>query len=318
MPENDKTDPLSTDLFSLALAPMSARVRALEFAWDQPEKPGPLPSRTVQIAGLIVAETVRLIRLGGRPELTEGALELAQLMARPGIEEIAVAHPESHRLAGGSSVVLGVASAPSSGGGELAMLRSWNGKAREAVELLSRAHGRALARSELRSELGDLTESHLSHLLSDLESSGLALRIREGKTVTVHLGPTGRSEPVQERLASHQLPSLKYSGPARDFDTAATRVHFYLDSSAMVSIAGHDFVEEANISRAPYLPKRRIQSRHSQDNALDKGSGEDAKALVDRTVDEIQAQFRREREEGERVEEAVSPVDEAAGCVSET
>lgn len=218
MPENELIAIPAPDLFSLALAPMSARVSALEQAWALPEDPGPLPSRSVQIAGLIVAETVRLIRLGNRSELTEGALELAQLIARVETEAIASVHPESHRLASAAAVVLGAASAPSSGGGEMAVLRSWNGKAREAVELLTRAHDKALARTELRSALGDPTESHLSHLLADLEVSGLAVRIREGKTVTVHLGPTGRSEQVQEQLAPRQPPSLKYWSPMRDFD----------------------------------------------------------------------------------------------------
>jgi hypothetical protein len=218
MPENERTAIPAPDLFSLALAPMSARVSALEQAWALPEEPGPLPPLSVQIAGLIIAETVRLIRLGNRSELAEGALELAQLVARAEAETIVNSHPESHRLASGAAVVLGAASAPSSGGGEMVVLRSWNGKAREVVELLSRAHDKALARTELRSALGDPTESHLSHLLADLEASGLAVRIREGKTVTVHLGPTGRSEQVQEQFTPPQPPSLKYWGPMRDLD----------------------------------------------------------------------------------------------------
>src|SRR4051794_8239801 len=132
MSENERTAIPTPDLFSLALAPMSARVSTLEQAWTVPEDPGPLPSHTVQIAGLIVAETVRLIRLGSRSELADGALELTQLVARAEADTVASAYPESYRLASGAAVVLGAASAPSSGGGEMAVLRSWNGKAREA------------------------------------------------------------------------------------------------------------------------------------------------------------------------------------------
>lgn len=264
MPENERTAIPTPDLFSLALAPMSARVSTLEQAWTVPEVPGPLPSHTVQIAGLIVAETVRLIRLGSRSELAEGALELTQLVARAEADTVASAHPEPYRLASGAAVVLGAASAPSSGGGEMAVLRSWNGKAREAVEMLSRAHDKALARTELRSALGDPTESHLSHLLADLEASGLAVRIREGKTVTVHLGPTGRSEQVQEQLAPSQPPSLKYWGPMRDLDVVGSELGFVTMDAGTLASVGEQYRP---------LPPKHETLRFSYRDEFSKGRG---------------------------------------------
>ena len=191
----------SPDLLSLSLRPMAARVAAIEAEWALPAKASSLPPRAVQIAGLIVAETVRLIRLGTREELAASALELAQLSLRAERSLVAKLNPEAVRLVGGASLVLGAAGAPSSSGGEEAVLRSWNGRARQAVEILSHASGQALPRAELRARLGNLGESYLSHLLADLEASGLAVRIKEGRTVTVHLGPTGREEHVQERVA---------------------------------------------------------------------------------------------------------------------
>ena len=221
MPVNDLP---SADLLGLTFAPMSERVVALRIEWgreEEEEEAGALPTRAVQVAGLVVGETVRLVRLGDRPELTGAARELSKLVAQH-TPVAATRHPESYRLAAGASVVLGAAGSPSSAGAELNVLNSWNGKALEAVELLNRAHGRALARSELRSELGDLTESHLTKLLRDLESAGLALGIKEGRTVTVHLGPTGKSDHVQARLAKEPLPVL-FRGTERDIDPAARR-----------------------------------------------------------------------------------------------
>jgi DNA-binding transcriptional ArsR family regulator len=211
----------SADLLGLALAPMGERVAALRFEWGRTEEPGPFPSRAVQVAGLVVGETVRLIRLGDRSEVTGAARELSKLVAGH-TPDAAVSHPESYRLAAGASVVLGAAGSPSSAGAEFAVLRSWNGKAKQAVELLNRAHGKALARSELRAELGDLTESHLSHLLADLESAGLALRIKEGRTVTVHLGPTAKRDHVQERLTKEPLP-VAFRSTERDIDPGLRR-----------------------------------------------------------------------------------------------
>lgn len=211
----------SADLLGLALAPMSERVAALRIEWRRDEEPGPLPSRAVQVAGLVVGETVRLIRLGDRSEVTGAARELSKLVAQH-TPDAADRHPESYRLVAGASVVLGAAGSPSSRGAELTVLNSWSGKALEAVELLNRAHGRALARSELRTKLGDLTESHLTHLLRDLESAGLALRIKEGRMVTVHLGPVGKSKHVQERLSKDPLP-VRFRSTERDIDPSARR-----------------------------------------------------------------------------------------------
>lgn len=308
MPENERVAVRTSDLFSLALAPMSARVSALKQAWALPEEPGPLPTRSVQIAGLVVAETVRLIRLGDRSELAEGALELARLIARAEIEAIASVYPESHRLASGAAVVLGAASAPSSGGGEMAVLRSWNGKAREAVELLSQAHDKALARTELRSALGDPTESHLSHLLADLESSGLAVRIREGRTVTVHLGPTGRSEQVQDQLAPRRPPSLKYWSPMRDLDVVSDELSYVtphmimlrgmgpmkMDTGALVGAFGH-YRASPFRGETPRLPYR---------EEFDKVY----RPMIDAPSGDIASQahgYPRELEEGEDSEETI-------------
>src|SRR3954447_11351797 len=63
---------------------------------------------------------------------------------------------------------------------------------RALLELLA-AEGQPVSRAEVKRRLG-MAESHLSHLLADLEASGLIVRIRgqKGQGVLVDLGPEGR------------------------------------------------------------------------------------------------------------------------------
>lgn len=63
---------------------------------------------------------------------------------------------------------------------------------RALLELLA-AEGQPVSRAEVKRRLG-MAESHLSHLLADLEASGLIVRIRgqKGQGVRVDLGPEGR------------------------------------------------------------------------------------------------------------------------------
>lgn len=209
-------DPSSLDLLSLAEAPMGERIAVLETAASVPDEGDALQPLAVQVANLVLAEAVRLIRLGTREELTEAADELARLMISATARSLARLHPEAHRLASGATVALIAAGAPQSPGAEEAVLRSWSGRALRAVSLLYEADGHSLPRAELRRALGDPEESYLSHLLADLEGAGLAIRIREGRTVRVHLGPTAREEHVRRRVAPAAYPRWGKNGPDRD------------------------------------------------------------------------------------------------------
>jgi hypothetical protein len=195
------------DLFSLAEASMAELAAALEddetFAGDEHGA----PSRARQIGELIVAEAVRLIRLGTRTELSGAAVELAKTLAGPKAEELEERHPEAHMLASAASITLGAATSPSSGGSELTVLRAWGGKALEAVSAISQTDRDEMPRAQLRACLGDLDESHMSHFLADLEASGLIVRIREGRTVTVRLGSAAQSRQVRELLPGTLGPS---------------------------------------------------------------------------------------------------------------
>jgi DNA-binding transcriptional ArsR family regulator len=184
------------DLLSLMSASILELLAELHASGEQ-ESDEIVPSRAKQIGDLVVAEAIRLIRLGTRVEVADAAVAVSRAV----LGTAASQHAEVKRLLFVASTALTTASAASSNGGELSVLRSWNGKALEAVRLISMVPGQALARATLRAKLG-VAESYLSHLLSDLEAAGLADRIHAGRSVTVHLGPTARMEHVQRLLHS--------------------------------------------------------------------------------------------------------------------
>jgi hypothetical protein len=152
-----------------------------------------------QLAEYVLAETVRLIRLGTRPELADAAAVLSRLLTTGIAGELTASHPAAHAALNSAADVLAVAASPASRGGEFAVLRSFSGRALAAVWHIDRAERRALPRAELLVRLG-VEESYMSHILADLETAGLLARIRDGRNVTVHLGPRGYTAGVQQYL----------------------------------------------------------------------------------------------------------------------
>lgn len=196
------------DLLTLANSSLATMVASLEADLlserrEPEDELVPAPSR--QIAELILSEAVRLIRLGTRGDLSEAALLLARTRIRAPFRRLAEREPETYERVLAAALATGTASSPSARGSELNVLASWNGKALEAVRLISEAPGETLSRQRLRERLGSPSDSYLSHLLADLEAAGLIVRIRESRTITVHLGPVAREEHVRERLPRHDL-----------------------------------------------------------------------------------------------------------------
>jgi DNA-binding transcriptional ArsR family regulator len=203
--------PLSTndqaserDVISLSQASIGELIDALEDEATLADAGSPVPPLAEQIARFATEEAVRLIRLGTRRELSDASVELAQVLAGPVAQRLKDDHPEAHRLLSGASVAIGAAAAPSSSGGEMTVLRSWNGNALRAVALINAAEDKSLPRATLR-DLLQVEESYLSHLLADLEAAGLVTRIRDRRTVTVHIGPSGRSDHVQQLLGTYPV-----------------------------------------------------------------------------------------------------------------
>ncbi len=199
MTESFDTDPGRRDLLSLATAPLTDLLEAIESAETIAEPSSGIPARATQMARLVVAEVVRLIRLGTRRQLAEAGDLLSRTLIGAQAPALAECQPQAHDLLCAAANVLDLAIAPSSSGGELTVLRSWGGNARRAVALVDRAPGRAIARARLREAL-KLEDSYLSHMLAELEAAGLIVRTRLGRVVTVHLGPVAERPHVKELL----------------------------------------------------------------------------------------------------------------------
>jgi DNA-binding transcriptional ArsR family regulator len=214
-PATRKGMPGSRDMLSLSRARMSELIAALEEERTIADRTTAIPRRSRRVARLLMREAVRLIRLGTRAEVANAALELAQALTRPTAERLASEHPQAHRLLTSAADALAAATPPSSAGGEMSVLRSWNGKALKAVAMVSRSVHRAVPRADLRAQL-DVNESHLSHLLSDLEAAGLVVRVRTGRAVMVHLGLVGRSDHVQQMLPPDDSPPEPKAGTQRE------------------------------------------------------------------------------------------------------
>ncbi len=204
----------SRDMLSLSMARMPELVAALEEERTLADQTVVIPRRSKRVARMLMTEAIRLIRLGTRAEVADAALELAQARRRSG-ERLAELHPRSHRLLTSATDALAAATPPSSGGGELAVLRSWNGKALKVVKIISKEPRRSIPRADLRVQL-DVDESYLSHLLADLEAAGLVVRVKTGRTVMVHLGLVGRSDHVQKMVPPDESVSPAKAGTQRE------------------------------------------------------------------------------------------------------
>jgi DNA-binding transcriptional ArsR family regulator len=213
--------PRPRDLLSLKSAPIGTMLGALAEASTGAHDQEGVPPRAVQLADLIVAEVVRLIRLGTRTELTESAAAVSRAMIDASATRLTENYPEASRLFSAAAVALAAAVAPSSNGGEAAVLRSWNGKALQAVRLVAQSNDQSVARSELREALDITDESHLSHLLADLEAAGLIERSKQGRHVIVHLGPTAVVGPAADLIKNNGDDNAKVEQRIREILTAA-------------------------------------------------------------------------------------------------
>lgn len=184
--------------------------------------PSPKPAQRVR--GLLLSRAVRLLRGGSRREIHAEAREISRFLASAEGENLRQRGPE---VFGGLSAIgrllSGAARQMLPPAVDAVLLNYKEGRGRQLLELLAR-RGQAVPRSELRKELG-LSESHLSHLLRELEEDVLILRYPAGKRkVLVDLTPTGRSV-----LGGLGLPDLASSGsrrPAADPATDDAGAHY--------------------------------------------------------------------------------------------
>lgn len=200
-----ETQTEAPDLFELTKASIEELIEDLKREHTLADDDGSAPPRAVQVAGLALAESIRLIRMGTRTEIAEASDELSQLLITAAGERLEQERQEAFRLLSAAAVALGAATSASSKGGAQTVMRSWKGKAKEVVKLLLDAPGEQAQRSYLREKVGITEESHFSHILSDLEAARLIVRVRTGKEMLVRLGPTGRTEQVRAELSPGRL-----------------------------------------------------------------------------------------------------------------
>lgn len=251
------------EVFALIDASIRELIEAIEDDAVLAEEEGALPARADQIADLILDETVRLIRLGGRSETVEAGAELADALIGPKADQLEDGHGEAFLSMIGASRVLQAASSPSSRGSEITVLNSWKGKALKVLVALHDTPDEEMPRAEIRSLLGNLKESHLSHLLADMEAAGLVVRVREGRMVTVHLGAAGRSKRVREMLPQKTPTPTWSSSRARSFfwhpttfekNVSFAPLHFIFDQSRLQESEFHGVSHEFDLTTREYEP----------------------------------------------------------------
>ncbi|HTR73951.1 MAG TPA: hypothetical protein VMH33_01675 [Solirubrobacterales bacterium] len=188
------------DLFGLTQASIQTLIEDLRRTETLDDKGGAAPPRSEQVAALVVAEAIRLIRLGTKAEIARAARELSKLLIGSVGERLEEEQEEAHRLLSGASVALSAATPASSKGAARTVLRSWSGDAGRVMKLVLEAPGERAPRIQLRETMGIDDQSHFSHILSDLEAARLIIRVRTGKEKLVRVGPVGRTEEIREAL----------------------------------------------------------------------------------------------------------------------
>lgn len=186
--------PIPLDLSGYRDAPPEEVVPLLDRVAGEPEE-----WALSALTSLLRNRTLRLLRQGSQQDALEEALMLNGFLATEAAERLRQARPE---IVGGWSTLGELLSGAARSTGRAAVPALLSGtRGREILELLASEH-RPVLRSEVKRRLQLTSESHLSHLLRDLEEADLVVRYRpEGsKEVVVELGPVGREVVEQSVL----------------------------------------------------------------------------------------------------------------------
>lgn len=207
------TESTNRDVLSLRGASFEELLH--QFAAGATAEPMASTQRLTIIAQLVVGAAVRLIRGGGREDLANAGTALSEYLASASARAAERMAAGPHGDIVGLLPVLTVATSAASSGGSEMVLRSWGGRAEEVVQMLHAAPTHMLPRASLRNRLG-VSESYLSHLLSDLEQAHLIERVGQPgrRSVEIHLGPLGRQ--LLESSDLHAVaPPRRQRQPAR-------------------------------------------------------------------------------------------------------
>lgn len=146
---------------------------------------------------------LNLIRRGSSLALRREAAVLNRQLYSPTGRELQQRDPAHHARLGTIAEMLSTAGQRTDTAFLNAVLSSHSKYAQRILELLARAGSDGLPRRELMAKLG-VQESHLSHILADLEKANVIVRLRRDgtKEVRVTLDAAGR-DLVNEQLEPH-------------------------------------------------------------------------------------------------------------------
>jgi len=178
--------PLPLDLSGFRDAPPATVAPLVERVAHEPEE-----KALGALTALLMNRLVRLVRQGSRQEILDESLMLNRVLAMDAGAHLRQSRPEAF---GGWSALGELLSGAAQSTGRAAVPSILSGtRGREILELLA-GEGQPVARSEIKRRLELISESHLSHLLRDLDEADLIVRYKSprGKEVLVELGPVGR------------------------------------------------------------------------------------------------------------------------------
>jgi DNA-binding MarR family transcriptional regulator len=151
------------------------------------------PSRLAvdRLSSLFFDRTLQLLREGSRTQIMEECAELDRFLVSPTAESLKAKHPDLFGAWTALSDLLGEAGRRSDRAAVDSILASLKGYGRTILEMLAE-RGAPVPRSEILKRL-DVSESHLSHILRDMDEADLIIRYRDqGKQIVIDLGPVGR------------------------------------------------------------------------------------------------------------------------------
>lgn len=199
----------------------------------------PIQKEVVGLANdVLVDRSIRLLRTGSRQQLAAEASALYGFLESTEAAQLRATAPVVAAQWQILAELVAAAARKSDEHALEAVFAGLEGLGERLVELLV-ASGGSSSRARLRERLG-LSESHLSHLLRDLEEADVIVRYRPngGKEVYVALGPAGKS--VASQIYPEWVDKLtaelqrEGSGEPRDADVIAAEL---LDAGLMPRLA---------------------------------------------------------------------------------
>jgi DNA-binding MarR family transcriptional regulator len=140
---------------------------------------------------LFFDRTLWLLRQGSRTQILDECVDLDRFLTSKAGKWVQATYPELFGTWAALSDLLGEAARRSDRAAVDSILASLKGYGRTILEMLAE-RGAPVPRNEILKRL-DVSESHLSHILRDMDEADLIIRYRDqGKQIVVDLGSVGR------------------------------------------------------------------------------------------------------------------------------